>query len=36
VTTMAAAKVTLVKNHKRHFHMHATSMVWMDIKWQIV
>jgi hypothetical protein len=27
VTTMAAAKVTLVKNHKRHFHMHATSMV---------
>jgi hypothetical protein len=22
-----------VKNHRKHLHMHATSMVWMDIKW---
>jgi hypothetical protein len=25
-----------VKKHRRHLHMHVTSVVWMDIKWQIV
>ncbi len=25
-----------VKKNRRHFHMHVISVVWMDIKWQIV